>query len=515
MSRDLKQMLKLGFGIGLWLLSTIACARAFPTQAISQSPFNPPATLPSPTENPTQTSPLQVIETTQSQPGDSPTPDIPRSLPTMRTNPETYVIQAGDTLGAIANLYEISLASLEAANPNVNPYGLVIGSALTIPVPPPQAEGSNFKIIPDSELVYSPSSAKFNIGEFISEKNGYLNSYSEKVDGEYTSGSSIVQRIASEYSVNPRLLLAVLEYQSHWITSPNPAGETLDYPLRFYDLNQVGSGLFFQLSWAANQLNHGFYLWMINSVSHWIIKDGGLVPVAPTLNAGTAGVQSLMATLYPRSGWDIAVSQGGLFATYSDLFGSPFQYAIDPLLPENLSQPSMILPLERGKTWYFTSGPHSAWGDQAAWAALDFAPPEPLGYQTSPSWVLAVADGIITRSMNGEVVLDLEGDGEQAGWSVLYLHIASEEQIPDGTPVKTGDRIGHPSSVGGYSSGTHLHVARRYNGVWIAADGDLPFILDGWVSQGSNNIEYDGFLIKGNQSVEAWNGRSSINEIQP
>jgi hypothetical protein len=60
MSRDLKQMLKLGFGIGLWLLSTIACARAFPTQAISQSPFNPPATLPSPTENPTQTSPQQV-----------------------------------------------------------------------------------------------------------------------------------------------------------------------------------------------------------------------------------------------------------------------------------------------------------------------------------------------------------------------------------------------------------------------------------------------------------------------
>ncbi len=54
---------------------------------------------------------------------------------------------------------------------------------------------------------------------------------------------------------------------------------------------------------------------------------------------------------------------------------------------------------------------------------------------------------------------------------------------------------------------------RRYNGVWIAADGDLPFVMDGWVSAGYG-IEYNGSLIKGDRIVEAWDGRSAFNAIQ-
>ena len=68
-----------------------------------------------------------------------------------------------------------------------------------------------------------------------------------------------------------------------------------------------------------------------------------------------------------------------------------------------------------------------------------------------------------------------------------------------------GENIGHPSCEGGVSNATHLHLARRYNGEWIPADGNLPFILDGWVSSG-NGIEYDGFLTRGDRTVEAWEG---------
>ena len=508
---------KLACGIGLWILSALACARAFPTQDISAPGFDPVVTPTIPTDSLTQVSSTQEVQPILSVPEDTVTPDVPRTLPTLRTNPETYIIQQDDTLNAIARLYDISVESIEAANPTVNPNLLVVGDSLTIPVPPPQTVGSDFKIIPDSELVYSPSSAGFDVSGFINQKGGYLSTYSEKVDGEYVSGAHILQRVASEYSINPRLLLAVLEYQSQWVTSTNPPGDTLEYPIRMYDSSRVGSGLFFQISWAANNLNYGFYSWMENKVSHWILSDGGLVPVASTINAGTAGVQALMATLDSRSSWDNAVSENGLYATYNSLFGSPFQFSIENLLPANLSQPSMILPLEKGETWYFTSGPHEAWDTLSPWAALDFAPPEETGCQTSPSWVLAVSDGIITRSGNGEVVLDLGSDGvEQTGWSVLYLHIAAEDRVAIGAQVRTGDRIGHPSCEGGYSFGAHhMHIARRYNGVWIAADGNLPFVLDGWVSQGNNNTEYDGFLINGNRSIEAWNGRSSINEIQP
>ena len=39
-----------------------------------------------------------------------------------------------------------------------------------------------------------------------------------------------------------------------------------------------------------------------------------------------------------------------------------------------------------------------------------------------------------------------------------------------GQIVEAGAVLGYPSCAGGYSTATHLHIARRYNGEWIPAD---------------------------------------------
>jgi hypothetical protein len=137
-----------------------------------------------------------------------------------------------------------------------------------------------------------------------------------------------------------------------------------------------------------------------------------------------------------------------------------------------------------------------------------------LGCNISDDWVVAAADGWITRSENGQVVQDLDGDGkEQTGWSLLYLHIETRDRVERGTFLKAGERVGHASCEGGFSSGTHLHFARRYNGTWIAADGSLPIVLDGWVSSGSG-LEYEGTLTLDHKILEAWDGRRDENQIQ-
>jgi len=41
----------------------------------------------------------------------------------------------------------------------------------------------------------------------------------------------------------------------------------------------------------------------------------------------------------------------------------------------------------------------------------------------------------------------------------------------------------------------------------------LAFNLDGWVSSGGDGKEYDGFLTRGSQTIEAWDSASSLNEI--
>ena len=68
------------------------------------------------------------------------------------------------------------------------------------------------------------------------------------------------------------------------------------------------------------------------------------------------------------------------------------------------------------------------------------------------------------------------------GWVVFYLHVGSNNRVAAGTMLETGDHIGHPSCEGGTSTGTHVHVARKYNGEWIVADSALPFVMEGWIT---------------------------------
>ena len=102
----------------------------------------------------------------------TPTPDAPHFVPTMRAEAQTYTVKSGDTLGQIAQRYGISLENLIAANQLANPNFLQVGDELTIPVADPSSIGPSFKIIPDSELVYGPTTIQFEIKGFINGKDG-------------------------------------------------------------------------------------------------------------------------------------------------------------------------------------------------------------------------------------------------------------------------------------------------------------------------------------------------------
>lgn len=498
---------KLFFALSVVLSAILICAVAI---SLDNAPWRSPA----------QPVPLATNETvteTGSRATDiphvTPSPDPPRPIPTLRIETEDYIVQAGDTLNQIGRNFGVSPQAIAQANGLENPNLLEIGQRLTIPPPDPGSMGPDDKIIPDSELVYSPATIHFDLYGFILQQGGYLARYSEELDGVVLSGAQVVERISYEYSINPRLILSVLEYQSGWVTRDQPDEATLDYPIGIFDTRR--QGLYRQLAWAANNLNMGYYLWRVNGLSNLALADGEIVPISTTINAGTAGVQYFFSQIHDRGQWDQAVSHEGLFATYSAFFGNPFDLAIEPLIPHDLAQPPMQLPFEPGEVWSFTGGPHGGWGNGSAWAALDFAPPgRPRGCAPSDAWVVAVADGLIVRSADGAVVQDLDGDGfEQTGWTVLYLHIDSINRVPAGTYLQAGERIGQPSCEGGFSTGTHLHIARRYNGEWIPADQDTPFVMDGWVSSGFGR-EYNGTMTRNGVTAEASIGRHPTNEIQ-
>jgi LasA protease len=441
-----------------------------------------------------------------------PTPDLPHGIPTPVSVPESYTVQPGDTIGIIARKFALRPETIIQENDLVNPNYLDVGQVLQLPGNTASGNGPSFKIIPDSELIYGPFNMVFDPSAFIQSKGGYLANYVEEVDGQSQTGAQIVERVSKDYSVNPRLLLALLDYQAGWVSNPSPKSSTFTYPLGFAD--GWHTGLYRQLAWGANMLNAGFYGWQVNALSSWTLADGTVITPDATINAGTAGVQDFFAQVDGLDAWQNDVGLNGLFATYFLLFGYPFDYSIDPIVPPGLTQPSLSLPFSPGETWNFTGGPHGGWDTGSAWAALDFAPPgEGAGCSLSDYWVTAAADGPILRASNGAVVQDLDGDRlEETGWTLLYMHIESRDRVTPGTFLKKGERIGHPSCEGGVSYATHTHLARRYNGMWIAADGSIPFDLDGYISSGTGT-EYDGFLTRGSLQVEAWDGYNTVNQI--
>lgn len=452
----------------------------------------------------------------------SPTPDPPRASPLERTTQEIYTVQPQDTLNRIGARYGVTAEQIAAANGLQITDVLNVGQTLQIPLPDGSAAGPAIKILPDSEFVLGPTAASFDLEAYIRAQGGYLAAYTELVPGSQldgsgpgvtVSGAEIVRLVATRFSINPRLLLAVLEQQSGWVTRPDPDENTLAFPLG--RLEPSRTGLLRQLNWAADELNRGYYGWRAGWLVSLDFDSGGLRLIAPGLNAGTAGVQALFSRLYTLEAWEALVGAPPGFAqTYQRLFGNPFAHGVDPLVPADLVQPALTLPFEAGRDWAFTGGPHGAWASGSAWAALDFAPPaQAEGCVASDEWVSASSPGRVVRSEHGAVMLDLDGDGnEGTGWVLFYMHLESRDRAAAGTWVQAGDRLGHPSCEGGVSNGTHLHVARKYNGEWIAADGPVPFILDGWVSAGLGK-EYDGTLSQAGVVLEACDCRAAGNTI--
>jgi hypothetical protein len=93
--------------------------------------------------------------------------------------------------------------------------------------------------------------------------------------------------------------------------------------------------------------------------------------------------------------------------------------------------------------------------------------------------------------------------------------MAEQDRIQQGAVVEVGDRIGHPSCEGGFSNGTHMHIARRYNGEWLPADcivcpsdqAKPTFVMSGWSVVGITGQEYQGYLVNGGDQRVADQGR--------
>lgn len=414
-----------------------------------------------------------------------------------------YTAQTGDSLPALAARFNTSIPEILAANSFIPASATTMppGMPMEIPIYYLPMWGTPFQILPDSLFINGPAQVGFDTQAYVDSQPGWLSGYSAFASGATRSGAEIVDLIALNYSLSPRLLLALLEHQSGALTQP-ASETTMDYAMG--QVNRRYRGLYLQLAWAANQLNDGYYRWRRGSLVEFTFTNGRIERPDPWQNAATVGLHNLFLQLdRSQERFNQLVSPDGFINVYTRLFGDPWAQ-VEPHLPGSLAQPEFMLPFERGTTWAYTGGPHTAWGVGEPLAALDFAPPAIKGgCLETRLWATAVAPGVVSRSEEGIVELDLDGDGDpRTGWTVFYLHIGTEGRAPVGTVLETGQPLGHPSCEGGSSTGTHIHMARKYNGEWMLADGPLGFNLEGWVAH-NGNAPYKGTLERFSQLITA------------
>ena len=449
----------------------------------------------------------------------SPTP-TPHTLPTQSqtaptaANPEStpwpamngfvfYSTQQGDTLPAIADRFNVPQESIVSETSLPSTGFLPVGSRIQIPDGLDQMLPYTAPILPDSEVIYGPSVGTFDATAYAYAADGFLATYSEQVKGTLLLGPEIVQWVALETSTNPRLLLAFLEYQSGWVTG-HPVNAANDrYPIGFGATADYG--LYKELMIAARLLAEGFYGWRDGSRVDIGFYGGGTGRLSPHLNAGSAALLRLFAGLYPQEVVETHLIDPAAFLSfYEGMFGDYWgrAAAVEPYLLTTTNQPDLVLPFAPLEAWSLTGGPHITWQTGTPFGAVDFAPiTGEAACAVSVRWVTASAPGRVARSARGVVALDLDGDGDEGtGWVLVYMHIAEQDRVEAGLDIEQDDRIGHPSCEGGQSSGTHVHLARKFNGEWMGVGEPMPFMMSGWIVVAGER-RYEGTLQKGDSIV--------------
>jgi hypothetical protein len=313
------------------------------------------------------------------------------------------------------------------------------GMPMKIPIYYVPLWGSPYQILPDGLFINGPAQVGFDTARFVAEQPGWLRNYTEYAyDGKRT-GAEIVDSVAQNFSLSPRLLLVLLEYLSAALSQPDQPEHVQQYPLGIKDRSRTG--LYLQLIAAADMLNNDYYSWRIGKLTSFEHMDGRLERPDPWQNAATVALQLYFSRLYDYQAYSMAISQDGVAQVYQKLFGDPWVVETSHI-PGSLVQPEFALPFEPGLEWALTGGPHTAWGQGEPLAALDFAPGAMKGGCTpTEEWATAVAPGVVTRSELGTVILDL--DGIMMSVPVGYLLFSYRHRTARlcGVQLKTGDPV--------------------------------------------------------------------------
>lgn len=360
-------------------------------------------------------------------------------------------------------------------------------------------------ILADGQFVYGPNVGDFDTAAFL-----------RSIDSPLLPYATVLEDKASYYSINPRVLLTILEIQSGLVTGQQLVA-SLERVVGYDDV----VGFDEQVEALTKIMTIAFYDRLYGEPASadaglpLTLSAGDKIEVPANTNAGTLAVLVALAPLSSNAEWEALISAKdaqGFVQTYRHLFpeSDPLDTSNQILSPT--APPSNLLkfPFACGDTWNFSGGPHDWDGNcvDDPWSALDFAPGVANCAIPTNRWITSPAAGTVSDVSCGGCQVYINHSG---GWSTRFFHVANT-QVSEGQYVAQDQPIGNPSckpaqggSCGGCpgsATGTHVHYDLRYNGAFYPIDGTS---LEGWVVHATSCSDgYNGYLQKGSQQI--WRG---------
>lgn len=391
------------------------------------------------------------------------------------------------TAGAAVPAPTPTLPRLVAAAPSVTP---VPPAATPAPTAAPAPRDALFD---PRRISYEHGFNGPEIQAFLEAQGSPLKDVRFQVGGRSHSFTDALVSLSSLYSLNPRLILALIDLQSGLVSSTSASPEQLAWALGYRGDGGGRRGLYSQLRWAARELRY--------AVRDYALRGDG---PPPALRFADGSSQELGADT-PFSRYVLAralaptVSPGGLgprldglVTSYARLFGDPRE---PPAGWPGPAEPFLTRPMERNfpvTSFFDHDAPflakngtvHTYWGRAESDLAFAYDGHTGWDFAMSPlDRVLAAADGVVTFAGNSDdgcatpargVVID-HGNG----YRTLSWHLASIA-VEAGQTVVRGQELG-VAGESGCVTGPHLHFQVQYLGRdvdpfgWCGAPGADPW----------------------------------------
>ncbi len=152
--------------------------------------------------------------------------------------------------------------------------------ALLMPIYPTQAANfNNGYIISDSDLTNESSMTLSEIQEFLTRRNGTLDSYwSIDLDGQKKSAAEIIWQASQKNKINPKFLLVMLQKEQSLVEDDSPTQKQYDWAMGYgvcdaCDINDSGLLIFKGFASQVNMMASR-NRWYIETTEGWLKKPG-------------------------------------------------------------------------------------------------------------------------------------------------------------------------------------------------------------------------------------------------